>query len=299
MMSDLGTFPGGSDSYAWGINNNGQVVGAALTASGDQHAFLYNGGMMIDLGTLGGSVSEAACINDRGQVAGDSDTASGLPAGGLAFLYSGGVMSDLGTLPFGSDSQAFGINNSGQVVGRAFAGGAYHAFLYSGGVMHDLGTLGGTWTQAAGINNSGQVVGFSNTLGNQAQHAFLYSGGVMIDLGSLGGSISQASAITESSQIVGASWTAGNSAEHAFVYAGGVMSDLNNDIGSSSGWTLQDALGINDNGQIVGYGTNPSGQIDAFLLTPIPEPGVPALLLVVGATILFRRGGKHGPKKVD
>ena len=58
------------------------------------------------------------------------------------------------------------------------------------------------------------------------------------------------------------------------------MGDLNNDIRSDSGWTLEDALGINDTGQIVGYGTNPSGQMDAFVLTPIPEPGLLALLLL-------------------
>lgn len=156
-------------------------------------------------------------------------------------------MKDLGTFPGGSDSQAFGINDSGQVAGRAFVDGTYHAFLCSGGVMSDLGTLGGTWSQAGGINKSGQVVGLS--------------------------------------------WTAGNAAEHAFVYRGGVMSDLNNDIRSGLGWTLEDALGINDNDQIVGYGTNPSGQMDAFLLTPIPEPGLLALLLLGGATMLFRRGG--------
>ena len=55
------------------------------------------------------------------------------------------------------------------------------------------------------------------------------------------------------------------------------MSDLNNDISSGSGWTLDEATGINDKGQIVGYGTNPSGQSEAFLLTPVPEPSTLAL----------------------
>ena len=44
--------------------------------------------------------------------------------------------------------------------------------------------------------------------------------------------------------------------------------DLNSLIATNSGWTLQSANAINDNGQIVGYGINPSGQMDAFLLTP-------------------------------
>ncbi len=52
-MTDLGTL-GGSDSYAYGINDSGQIVGGSYTSSGDYHAFLYANGAMADLGTLGG-----------------------------------------------------------------------------------------------------------------------------------------------------------------------------------------------------------------------------------------------------
>src|SRR5260370_791048 len=86
---------GGSISYASGINNSGQVVGISYT-TGDlaQHAFLYSGGAMTDVGTLGGSFSSAYGINNSCQVAGASyiigDSAR------HAFLYSGATMSDLG-----------------------------------------------------------------------------------------------------------------------------------------------------------------------------------------------------------
>ena len=56
---DLGTL-GGLGSRALAINGSGQIVGTSVTASGQTHAFLWQEGAMIDLGTLGGKYSEAA-----------------------------------------------------------------------------------------------------------------------------------------------------------------------------------------------------------------------------------------------
>jgi len=41
-VTDLGSL-GGTTSYAYGINNSGQVVGEAMTSSGDYYAFVYSG----------------------------------------------------------------------------------------------------------------------------------------------------------------------------------------------------------------------------------------------------------------
>ena len=51
------------------------------------------------------------------------------------------TLTDLGTLG-GTYSQAWGINNAGQVVGQAnIPNEAEHAFLYSGSTMTDLVVL--------------------------------------------------------------------------------------------------------------------------------------------------------------
>ena len=64
---DLGTLPGGSYSYAYAVNNLGEVTGAADTATGEQHAFLWTASSgMQDLGTLGGSYSYGTLIGDSG-----------------------------------------------------------------------------------------------------------------------------------------------------------------------------------------------------------------------------------------
>jgi probable HAF family extracellular repeat protein len=287
VMTDLGTL-GGDTSCAWNINESRQVAGWSETSPGSYtHAFLYSGGAMADLGTLGGNESRGYGINDLGEVVGQSDT-SGV---NHAFLYRGGSMADLGTLG-GSWSGAIGINNSTQVVGWSYVSGDYthHAYLYADGLMTDLGTLGGMASTARGINASAQVVGGAHT-SSGAWHGFLYSGGTMNDLGTLGGTESYALAINDSAQVVGESKTS-TDVYHAFLYTEGSMIDLNNLIPADSGWTLNVADGINDAGQIVGRGTNPSGQSQAFLLTPIPEPATLALL-GMSAFVVFRRRSLH------
>jgi probable HAF family extracellular repeat protein len=96
------------------------------------------------------------------------------------------TVTDLATLG-GNQSAAYGINNSGQIVGYFRTTGNSSSFLYDGGSVQDLGTLGGAESIASGINNSGQVVGWATNSSGMLR-AFLYSGtGAMTDLGTSGG----------------------------------------------------------------------------------------------------------------
>jgi len=84
---DLGTLDpaatGVSSSIALAINERGQVVGGSTTGIGDPrpqgvfHAFLWDNGVMTDLGTLGGRSSTALYVDERGDVTGGSETAGG------------------------------------------------------------------------------------------------------------------------------------------------------------------------------------------------------------------------------
>ncbi len=51
-MKDLGTLPGDVNSFAGGINNEGQVVGESCDASGNCRGYLWQNGSMYDLNTL-------------------------------------------------------------------------------------------------------------------------------------------------------------------------------------------------------------------------------------------------------
>ena len=225
----LGTL-GGRDSFAWSINNAGQVSGWSHVAgstpgtSGDEHAFIFQNGAFEDIGvkTTGGN-SNASSINATGQVAGwvRARTISGDDG---AFLYSAGSF-----VFFQANSSAFDINNAGQVVGGIGGNdnGSGNAFLFSGGVVQDLGKVsaGHKFAIASAINNAGDVVGVSSP-------SFLASSG-----------------------------------ERAFIFRDGMMQDLNDLIAANSGWVLSRAVDINDAGQIVGSGFK-DGQPKAFLLTP-------------------------------
>jgi len=151
-MRGLGSL-GGAFGDANAINNQGEVVGssslgehpfACFTGESGCHPFLWKNGKMHDLGTLGGSFGSAEWLNDSGEVIGLSTTANDEAL--HAFLWKKGRLTDIGVVKGDNSSNAFGINNEGQVVGQSwfFDGNTItvsHAYLWEGGHMLDLNSL--------------------------------------------------------------------------------------------------------------------------------------------------------------
>ena len=203
-LVDLGTL-GGPRSYGFGLNEGGQVVGQADTASGVPHAFLWSAATgMEDLGTLGGTSSVASDVDFQGQVVGGAATASGETHAFLWTPYYG--MQDLGTLG-GDYSRAATINDDywAHVVGVSrTAAGEMHAFLWTErGGMVDLGTLGGTQSYARDVGRWGQVVGYSDDAAG-ARRGFVWTPeDGMVDLGPIDGGRSSVSAADETGRVLG------------------------------------------------------------------------------------------------
>jgi probable HAF family extracellular repeat protein len=291
LSMDLGV--PGSGSFGVGINDAGDITGQYTGEGGYGYAFVVSNGKVTTLGTLGGSESEGRSINNSGQIAGFSS----LPDDATrAVLYSNGSTANLGTLG-GSFSIGTGINQSGVITGYSatIADTTIHGFIYSNGTMVDIGDLGGGFSEASAINNSNQITG-SATTANGVTHAFIYADGVMTDLGAPDGTSTSGNAINDLGQVVGQIDLPDGSL-HPFLYSNGIMSDLTTLIDPASGWTLESAGGINDEGDIVGEGFF-NGQPEAFLLTPdafsgaattaVPEPATLSLL-ALALPLLHRR----------
>ena len=245
-MTDLGTFSPTSMSEATAVNSTGDVVGGS-----NGQAFLVHNGKMSDLGP-----GEATGINDVGEIVGGASQ--------HAFFVSGGKLTtlpDLSTSGGGGYSSASGINNNHQIVGSSDTAGGYsHAVLWANGAITDLGTLGGTQSAAYAINNLGQVTGWAHTA-SEATHVFLWRNGTMTDLGTFG--LDPVGEAINNHEVI-----VGQSGNGAWIWSNGTFRNLNNLIPPGSGFTLNAATAINDNGQIVANGSNATGQTHAFLLTP-------------------------------
>ena len=296
-IQNLGTF-GGTVSSAVSVNNRGQVVGGSTNKTNDQYAagigpcwslncwpsatqwraFLWQNGVMTDLGTLGtGHDAVAGLVNADGQVAGVAYTnatanqTTGIPTQDPFFWEQGNSMVDMGTLG-GTLGYPNWLNGKGQVVGQSNLAGdsKYHPFLWvKGQKMQDLGTLGGDSGTATWINDGGEIVGGTWTTGNQAFHAVRWKNGTPHDLGVVKGyKHTLANSINSNHQIVGCLANNLNNCSHGFLWEHGSMFNLDKLIPPGSGITVSMPVNINDHGVIAAWGLVNGFEIHAVLLIP-------------------------------
>ena len=128
----------GNGGFAFGISNEGQIVGTVGSADGTtEFGALWRNGVLTNLGTLPGDFAAIASgINNKGQVVGS--TLDSNFNWSHAFIWQDGVMTNLGTLfPASSNllpTMANTINSAGQIAGMATVlsgphAGETHAFL--------------------------------------------------------------------------------------------------------------------------------------------------------------------------
>lgn len=257
-MEGLTRLAGDTDNgVAHGINNAGVIVGISSNGTASRATkWTKSGGvyMAADLGSADGlstSPARAWAVNEAGDAAGVSRNALGVSQ---ATLWTGGAAVNLTSLGGGSlYSQAFGLNDTNVVVGASVAG------KVSPGSSTDL-YRAFQWDAANGIVALPMLAAQPTWIHSEAKD--VNNSGVIV------GNVAQ---LYGSPSFGGA----------AVAWIDGAIVNLNSLLPVGSGWNLLSAEGINDAGDIVGYGTI-GGQSHAFLLSvAVPEPTT-----LVGATVL-------------
>ena len=271
-------------------------------------AAVWRHGVMIPLPNLKrdgftGNNGQAVGINNRSQLVGFAETGVLDPTCSTATPHQSerfaavlwdteGKAHEL--RPLEGDTVSFGltINNLGQAAGSSGTCATTpllpleigpHAVLWErDGTPIDLGSLsaGTTFNTAASLNDLGQVVGGASTAGNQSIHTYLWiTGSGMRDLGTLGNDVASIpggmGGINNRGQVVGQSCDANPLTAQtppncrAYLWEAGKMSDLNSLVPRDSPLQLVFGFGINDAGEIAGYGIEKgTGDIHGFLLIP-------------------------------
>lgn len=306
--SVLGRMPGFLYTQVSAIDRKGVVIGTFQRSPGRAgEAFRHPGGLRAGFESLQswhaqtqpGYAQDTVAFgaNDLGDVLG-AYVLSPLPSGGPISWPTAEILTDLGHLsgwvpPPSPLAVPADINNHRQIVMWPWRLSP-HALLIDlehNSAISDIGEPGSAFLPTA-INEHAQVVGSSWS--NQAMHASMFHDAngdglagkfetVRIDAGVTGSSI--ATAINDFGVAVGFSdgpypvfsvpSTADyyHSSRRALVFVGGVAGDLNVLTAGAQGWTLREALAINDSGQIVGWMENDGPDRDktvihAFRLDP-------------------------------
>jgi len=277
-MTGLTRLAGDNDrGVAHDINNAGVIVGISSNGTVSRPTtWNYNGSTYVpsDLGTIAGTptaTGRAWAINQNGVAAGLSTNSLGTSQ---ATLWDGGTIANLTSLGDGARfSQAFGLNDTNDVVGSSSTG-----------------------------QTVGQLIGTTST--TSITRGFFWDSGAITELtpfnlyapGNTGPTTnyhSVAMDINNAGVIVGNSQRIAGSPAVATLWQGGVPIDLNTLLPSGSGWNLLSAEGINSQGDIVGYGTI-GGQTHAFLMT-VPEPSSLALAGCGAIGLLALLGRRRNP----
>jgi probable HAF family extracellular repeat protein len=284
---------GGTASRAYGVSADGSVVVGWSDSSSGTQAFRWTQSTgMTSLGVLPpGNFGEAYGVSADGSVVvGVNYSASRNYV--EAFRWQDGVMTGLGY-----ETYARGVSADGSVV--VGTGGLDEAVRWEGGVMTGLRALPhSTISHALGVSADGSVVvGVSG-------EAFRWTEATgMVGLGDFPGGFSSSAArgvSADGSIVVGSSYS--SLGYEAFVWdqtygMRSLREVLVNTYSLSSqlvGWNLTAATAISADGRtIVGYGTNPSGYTEAWLvggLGPVGRVPEPATGYLLGMGILGLAG---------
>jgi uncharacterized membrane protein len=254
------------EEHAFAINRAGAVVGDFPGGKRDElHAYIWFRDKMVDLAPVAGSWSSAVSINDDGDVAGNYSRLMSMPYGLLwtakghnAIALSADVMN------------VYGISKRNSVVGTVVLGknfGASRAFLWRAGRLSMLPVpREASSSIATAINANNVVVGYIEIDGRN--RPCVWTLGKSLTYKALSPSRGEALAVNNENEIVGDVDNRSDALDHATLWRNGKATDLNSLLPAHDLWQLEVASGINNKGEVVGWGKH-NGINRGFLLSMI------------------------------
>jgi probable HAF family extracellular repeat protein len=208
-------------------------------------------------------------VNNAGTVVGQFQSELVNDNNEQAFRWTSGGGLQLLPLPNITRSNAYAVNEAGQIVGYMFVGGITHAYIWSqAGGMTDLGLLpDGTTSTAYAINDAGVVVGIADDANGTYRPFHWTSAGGMVALDIPPEYFyTFAVGINSNGDIVGTGYTTPdnvNYVTHAFLWPASGGDPVN--LGTLTGGSYSGAAGINDAGQVAGVADDANGVGHVFL----------------------------------
>ncbi len=285
--TDLGLLANGVLGYATAINNNGVIVGVSEDSNGMGYATLWDGrGGIVDMHTAIGASGTSVPwdINDDGVVAGQARISAGIfPRGFVWDQVNPAQQAGTDLYPGGAN---YAINNAGVISGSGYFFGDPDDALLAvpdgrGGYDYPLiNPFGFYFSQARALNETGMVIGHSGYNSTTAGwNACIFTGDdrdPVMTLGTLPNlDTSEGADVNEKGMVVGYAWdgTFSGFDPRAWVWVDGTMYDLNDLLDDRSEFEiLSRATGINNNGDIVGWGRLLDGSVGAFLIEGYTPP---------------------------
>jgi len=156
-VQGLGPTPDGWSAGPVDINERGVVFGAAIDADGARHLWVWDDGVVTEVGNVpGGPVWLPTAFNNREQIVGWGGT----PLATFAALLDDGVVTALPQAAGHTRSAAESINERGEIVGWHSIGGGPIAVIWANGQVRVLPSLPGAASSIArDINDRGVAIG--------------------------------------------------------------------------------------------------------------------------------------------
>jgi uncharacterized membrane protein len=255
-------FPGAVTTVANGINPAGDIVGAFVDSSGEEHGFLIRAGSFTSFDYPGSVWTEAWGINPQGDIVGQYGLSDNTVHG---FLLRDGNLYPV-DVPGQPNTMPVGISPNGTIVG------CYHVGTPSGGTI--LNTMFGfvmdsegvtsypmARTMHNGIDPSGDITGnHADPTTGRFINSYVIHDGVTSWFTFPGSRITRAWDISATGDVVGF-YQDSSLHFHGFLLRHDELTSIDVDL---PGVTATRAFGINAEGDIVGFYSDATG-VHGFL----------------------------------